>query len=490
MDQQKIVQDGDDANEAAILAGIRLRRAGRLAEAQALLEAILQTQPRHAAALHQLGLVRTGQSDHAGAADVLREAVALRPEDSAWANDLANALSQAGGLAAATVHYENALAINPAFAECHYNLGVALMRRHLVDRAILHYRSAIALDLRAPEVFYNLAVALQDQGNLAEAVSTYDKAIALKPDYAQALYNCGNAFLHQGQLAEAVQRYEAAISVAPDHVAAHHNLAMAQMELGKKAEAVQAYRRVLALQPDHQSARHVLATLEGATPERAPAEYVARLFDHYAPVFDAHLVGKLGYDIPNLLARLLAEELGPEASQSDILDLGCGTGLFGAVAKPWCNSLVGVDLSHRMLAAAANRSVYDSLVAADVIDYLRASAADAFHALVAADVLCYLGDLEPLFEQARRVCRPQGIFSFSIEEGPDLGADYLLRPTGRFVHTAAYIRSLARRYDFVERVAQEVTVRFERGSAVTGRLYLLAKAPAPTGLTATHLQPD
>ena len=484
MDRQ-IARDGDDANEAAILAGIRLRRAGRLAEAQALLEAILQTQPRHAAALHQLGLVRSGQSDHAGAADVLRQAVASRPKDSVWVNDLANALSQAGDLAAAIVHYETALRINPSFAECHYNLGVALMRQHLVERAILHYRSAIALDLRAPEVFYNLAVALQDQGNLSEAVSTYDKAIALKPDYAQAHYNCGNSLLHQGKLREAVQRYEAVIGFAPDHVAAHHNLAMAQMELGRKAEAVLAYRRVLELKPDHHAARHVLATLEGANPQRAPAEYVARLFDHYAPVFDAHLVGKLGYDIPNLLARLLVEELGHAAPKADILDLGCGTGLFGASAKPWCNSLVGVDLSRNMLAVAASRSIYDSLVAADLLDYLRTSVPDAFHALVAADVLCYLGDLAPLFEQVQRVCRPHGIFSFSIEEGPDLGADYLLRPTGRFVHTATYIRSLARRFQFVERVAQEVTVRFERGSAVAGRIYLLATAQAPSCLTDT-----
>ena len=469
-------QDGDDANEAAVLEGIRLRRAGRLAEAQALCEAILQTQPCDAAALHQLGLVRTGQSNYSGAADVLRAAVALRPQDSAWVNDLANALCQAGDLGSAIVHYETALRISPSFAECHYNLGVALMCQHQVDRAVSHYRSAIALDLRAPQVFYNLGVALQDQGKPSEAVSNYDKAIALKPDYAQAHYNCGNSLLHQGKLTEAVQRYEAAVSFAPDHVAAHHNLAMARMELGRKAEAVVAYRRVMDLQPDHDAARHVLAALEGANPERAPPAYVTRLFDHYAPAFDSHLVIKLGYGIPALLARVLAEELGPAAATADILDLGCGTGLFGSCAKPWCNSLVGVDLSPQMLAVAAGKSVYDSLVAADLTDYLRARAGDAFHALVAADVLCYLGDLTPLFGQAQRVCRPNGIFAFSVEEGPDLGAEYLLRPTGRFVHAATYIRSLAQRFHFVERVAQEVTVRYENGAAVVGRIFLFAKA--------------
>ena len=458
-----------------VLEGIALRRAGRITEAESLFQTVLGEQPRQADALHQLGLIRTAQADFVGAIQLLRAAVGAHPENATWLNDLANALCQDGDLVAAVAHYEKALAINPRLAECHYNLGVALAQQNQIVQAISHYRSAIALGLRAPEVFYNLAVALQEGGQAPEAVSNCDQALALRPDYVQALFNCGNALLHQGQRVEAVERFVAAISFAPDHVSAHYNLAMAQMELGRKAEAIQSYRRVLALRPDHHAARHVLATLEGANPERAPAGYVTRLFDDYAPKFEAHLVGKLGYGIPTLLAQLLADELGADAPRADILDLGCGTGLFGSAAKPWYHLLVGVDLSPQMLAVAAGKSVYDSLVAADLIDYLLASSGAGFHAVVAADVLCYLGDLAPLFEQAQRACRPRGIFAFSIEEGPDLGADYLLRTTGRFAHAAPYIRSLARRFQFVERVAQEVTVRHENGCAVAGRVFLLTR---------------
>ena len=473
MDQHRT--QGEGVTATAILEGVRLRRAGRLAEAEAVFRAVLQEQPRHADALHQLGLTRSGQADFVGAVEFLRAAVASRPEDAVWGNDLANALCQTGEVTSAIAQYENVLRINPRFAECHYNLGVALMREDQTDRAVSHYRSAIALDLRAPEVFYNLGVALQNKGNLSGAVTNYDKAIVLKPDHVQAHYNCGNALLHQSKLAEAVQHYEAAIGFASNHVGAHYNLAMAQMELGRKAEAVLAYRRVLDLQPDHQAAQHVLATLEGANPSRAPAGYVARLFDHYAPAFDAHLVGKLRYDIPTQLAQLLVGDLGHDAAKADILDLGCGTGLFGSFAKSWCNSLVGVDVSPRMLAVAESKGIYSSLVEADLLDHLRASAGEAFQAIVAADVLCYLGDLAPLFEQARRVCGPRGIFAFSIEEEIDSDADYLLQPTGRFAHTASYVRSLARRCQLVERVAREVTVRYENGSAVAGRVFLLAR---------------
>lgn len=471
-DSQVSVRDVDEA----MLLGIQQRRAGRLAEAEALFQTVLLEQPGRPDALHQLGLIRSEQAEYAEAIELLDAAVALRPDDASWVNDLANALCRGDELTLGIAQYERALSIDPRFAKCHYNLGVALMRQEQLDRAVSHYKEAIALDLRLPEVFYNLGLALQDQSKPSEAVLNYEKALALKPDYTEAHYNRGNALLRQGKRAEAIASYEAAIGCKPDHVAAHHNLALSLMESGRTAEAVQSYRRVLELSPDHDAARHVLAALEGANPERAPPAYVTRLFDHYAPAFDSHLVIKLGYGIPAVLARVLAEGLGPAAATADVLDLGCGTGLFGSCAKPWCNSIVGVDLSPRMLAVAAGKSVYDSLVAADLTDYLRASAADAFHALVAADVLCYLGDLAPLFEQAQRVCRPNGIFALSVEEGPDLGAEYLLRPTGRFVHAATYIRSLAQRFHFVERVAQEVTLRYENGAAVAGRIFLLAKA--------------
>ena len=440
-----------------------------------LFQSVLSEQPRHADALRQLGLVRAGQAEFVGAIQLLRCAVELRPTNASWLNDLANALCQGGDSAAGVAHYEKALQIDPRFAECHYNLGVALAQRSEIGQAVCHYRSAIALDLRAPEVFYNLGVALQELDQPSEAVSNYDKALALRPDYVQAHFNCGNALLQQGKRAEAVQRYEAATGFAADHVSAHYNLAMTQMQLGRKAEAVLAYRRVVQLCPDHQAAGHVLATLLGENTVRAPAGYVARLFDRYAPRFDSHLVGTLKYDIPSRLARVLVDSLGSAASKADILDLGCGTGLFGAEARPWCTTLVGVDLSAGMLAVAAEKFVYDRLVEADLFDYLRSSAADAFQIIVAADVLCYLGDLTELFEQAQRVCRAGGILAFLIEDNSGSAADYRLKPTGRFAHSAAYVRLLANRFWFAERHAEHVTVRFENGAAVEGRLFILTK---------------
>ena len=57
---------------------------------------------------------------------------------------------------------------------------------------------------------------------------------------------------------------------------------------------------------DAQGARARLALIGRADAPRAlPQAYVARLFDDYAPRFDAHLTENLGYRAPALIADAL-----------------------------------------------------------------------------------------------------------------------------------------------------------------------------------------
>ena len=58
-----------------------------------------------------------------------------------------------------------------------------------------------------------------------------------------------------------------------------------------------------------------------------------------------------------------------------VLDLGCGTGLAGAAFRPFCDWLVGVDLSPAMLAQARDKGLYDRLVEGEVMRFLAGEAA-------------------------------------------------------------------------------------------------------------------
>ena len=89
------------------------------------------------------------------------------------------------------------------------------------------------------------------------------------------------------------------------------------------------------------------------------------LFDRYADHFDHHLQDVLRYRTPELLVAALRKFGVGDAC--DTIDLGCGTGLCGPLLKSLSRSLVGVDLSPKMLDKARQREVYDQMACGDIV---------------------------------------------------------------------------------------------------------------------------
>ena len=170
------------------------------------------------------------------------------------------------------------------------------------------------------------------------------------------------------------------------------------------------------------------------------------------------------------LAALLAgwfHARGPAA----VLDLGCGTGLFGVEIAAAKSRLVGVDLSARMVDAAGNRGVYDELHAASIDTYL-ATHADRFDLVVATDVLVYIGALETMFAGVRSHLNAGGRFAFSTESPADLMDGFRLLPAGRYAHSPAYVRALAGANGF-EVIAQEpAIIRTEANVPIEGFVFV------------------
>jgi len=243
--------------------------------------------------------------------------------------------------------------------------------------------------------------------------------------------------------------------------------------LGRRDEAVAASREALRLEPHNESLQHHLNALEQVHSDRAPGGYVRKLFDGYAAKFDRHLTQELRYDIPRAIVALLKEQ--NVLPGVDVLDLGCGTGLVGPEIKSMARSLVGVDLSPKMLEKAEQRGIYDELVTADLLDYLRPAERSSMDVAVAADVFVYLGDLSEIFRQVRGILRPAGLFAFSVEAGEESGRDFTLATSGRYSHARAYIRRLAQEADFAEAVCISTVIRNEKGSPVHGYVFVLRR---------------
>jgi predicted TPR repeat methyltransferase len=279
-----------------------------------------------------------------------------------------------------------------------------------------------------------------------------------------------------GQIAPAVQISQEVAERFPEEPSALLSLARALDDADRKDEALAAYRRVLERQPENVEAAFYIQCATGPAPAAPPAELIRDLYDGIADNFDRHLEQKLGYDGPLQMAELLATVLeNPDAGVAppfDILDAGCGTGLAAPRLKPLARSLVGVDLSPKMIRKAQDRGLYDHLHVGDIAAVMRQHPR-GIDLILALEVLLYLGDLQGVFQSAAEALRPRGLFALSVEAHE--GAGYILQPSRRYAHSRDYLAQLAQAAGFSELACKTTYLRLEHGSPVTCYLLILQR---------------
>ncbi|MFB9950053.1 methyltransferase domain-containing protein [Rhizobium puerariae] len=307
---------------------------------------------------------------------------------------------------------------------------------------------------------------------LPSQFSSGDVIADRRADYARMLAE-GRDF------AAASELMEQALEIAPGWAAGWFRLGEYREKGGIEA-AGDAYRQALALQPDDVFGARLKLALLGVeeTPDRPPSRYVEGLFDDYADRFDTALVEKLGYSVPGKLAALVA----PHAPFGCTVDLGCGTGLFGAEIRGKTTRLEGFDLSLNMLARAEAKGIYDHLGQSDLslaaeesglfADRLPGHRADL---VSAADVLMYLGSLETVFPLVAGLLSPRGFFAFSVEDAGEEGT-FVLRDSLRYAHSEAFIRSLLARFGLDLLGLERTVIRMDAGKPVRGILFLSRKS--------------
>jgi SAM-dependent methyltransferase len=99
----------------------------------------------------------------------------------------------------------------------------------------------------------------------------------------------------------------------------------------------------------------------------------------------------------------------PWRSVGSVADLGCGTGRTGAWMRDrGIADIDGVDLTPEMLEVARSRGVYRRLVEADVA--ATGLQSGAYDLVMTCLVDEHLAVLEPLYDEAFRLARPDGTF--------------------------------------------------------------------------------
>jgi predicted TPR repeat methyltransferase len=452
------------------------RELGKLDDAVASYNKAIALKPDYAEAYSNLGLVHKelGEPDHA--VTNFHKAIAIKPDYADAYSNLGNAFQDLGKFDEAVDSYNKAIDIKPDFVEAYSNLGNALKELGQLDEAVESFHKAIAIKSDYAEAHYNMGTALKGLGQLDKAVASYNNAIDIKPDYVEAYSNLGITFQVLGKLDEAVASFGRALEIMPENaktsVALSHSLyTISIKDLGRAQELALSFMEAF---PKDDILRRGVSGITKIANYSTKAErlYTTSIFDNFAKTFE-NTLGKLSYDIPEKLARVVYAV--DRRTDLDILDAGCGTGLCGSHFRARARYLVGVDLSANMLAEAGGKLLYDDLVEADLVSFMENKPA-SFDLVVSADVLVYIGDIAPLAQAAYLTLRPGGICIVSVESlDDDVGSPFILKPSGRYQHTSQYVYEAFTTAGFTVDPLQKTTVRLEVGIPVPAWIVLARK---------------
>jgi predicted TPR repeat methyltransferase len=454
---------------------VQHHQAGRIRKAEAIYKQIVHKQPSHADAQHLLGVIHHQTGKHDLAYTHIAHAISLNSKAALFHNNLGEVCRALNRLEEAQACYARALALQPELLEAHRNIGLTLLAQNKPNQAESYLRQVIQRHPNYLGGYWALLTALKDQNKQEDILSICDAGLEHNPLDLSLLHAKGHTLRAAGRLEQSVEHYRQAIKQQPQVPELYRYLAVVLMQLGDTEAAIESLQNEIQLSPDA-SAQHLLASLQNITTDRAPASYVSELFNAYADGFDQHLVGKLEYRTPALVAQTLRDALGNDALGLDILDLGCGTGLFGEEIKDIKKTLAGIDLASKMIDRTRERGIYDELIVGDLLDYLAGVKSGRFDLIVATDVFIYVGNLLPVFEQVSRVLHPGRWFAFSLEAAPEANdEEFVLASSGRYQHGQTYLERLCASFNFEIRSCTQTTIRKEHSQPIAGYICLLMK---------------
>ncbi|MEF8703833.1 MAG: tetratricopeptide repeat protein [Candidatus Accumulibacter sp. UW26] len=280
----------DEALAQALAKALACHAAGHFGEAEQLYRAIVQAQPGHPEANHQLGQLEVQRQQPAAGLPHFVAALEARPESSQyWLSyiealllaDQADsarevlALGRQHGLAGEAVEMlalrlANKKPDSPAPEAARprpsrpdkipVRQGKPSAQEQGTLLALVHngrYREgeilARTLTERFPQHGFGwkvLGAALKMQGDASAALAAMRQAAALLPRDEQVQSNLGLVLAEQNQLPESEACQRRALRIKPAFAEAHYNLGNVLCTQGRYQEAEASYRRALALKPD------------------------------------------------------------------------------------------------------------------------------------------------------------------------------------------------------------------------------------------------
>jgi tetratricopeptide (TPR) repeat protein len=297
--------------DQALMQGVAAHKAGNVQEAERLYQAILQSQPKHPYASHNLGLIAISFKQIEAALPLFKTAVTVDPDTEQFWISYVDALVKAKSLKEAkrvikkakkkgfdakklealfsqskvTTNnkvppqsqvntllecYQNgrfgdaqklAISVTQEFPQYQFAwkvLGAIFGQAGKKLDALNANQTAVGLSPEDAEAHNNLGNTQKELGRLKEARVSFSQAIALRPHYAEAHSNLGNTQQELGRLDKAKASFLKAVALKPDYAGGYYNLGNVLKELGELDEAQASYKRAIILKSDFAEAHYNL----------------------------------------------------------------------------------------------------------------------------------------------------------------------------------------------------------------------------------------
>jgi len=301
--------------EQALLQAVEAHKAGKLQDAEALYRAILQSEPKHPDANHNLGVLALSVQQPVVALPLFKTALEANPSQGQFWLSYIEALIQAKqfdnaqevlnqgtkmGLAG-----EKADALNAQLtaifssqvtesSSSHEKLTFTQQRKKEAENKrnstsnqpnLSRVRNPSQVEINALLEHYqtgrydlaeNLAKEITQKypdhqfswkvlgalykltGRLEESFTANQKAVALSQNDSEAHYNLGITLQELGRLEEAEISYKKAIAITPGYAETHYNLGITLQKLGRLTEAEKSYKKAIAIKHEYAEAHYNL----------------------------------------------------------------------------------------------------------------------------------------------------------------------------------------------------------------------------------------
>tara|TARA_B110000444_G_scaffold59749_1_gene55637 strand:+ start:1742 stop:3580 length:1839 start_codon:yes stop_codon:yes gene_type:complete len=140
-------------------------------------------------------------------------------------------------------------------------LGAILAQTDRLSEALSVQKRASQLAPKDAEINYNLGVTLKELGKFQEAELILRKTIRLKTDFAEAHFVLGLIYRELNKLRDAEKNYNKAIELKPNYTDAHYNLGNTLQELGRLEDAEKNYQQAIKLRANYAEAHYNLGNV-------------------------------------------------------------------------------------------------------------------------------------------------------------------------------------------------------------------------------------